>query len=129
MPNYDKDFVVRTDASDRGIGAVLLQEDRGQLHPVMYQSRKLHGAECNYATVEKECLATVWGIQKFERYLYGRHFLLETDHQPLNGLQRNPTNARLMRWSLQLQQYSFTVRVIQGKNNHGADYLSRAIYE
>ena len=129
MPNYDKDFVVRTDASDRGIGAVLLQENDGQLHPVMYQSRKLHGAECNYATVEKECLATVWGIQKFERYLYGRHFILETDHQPLNGLQRNPTNARLMRWSLQLQPYSFTVRVIQGKNNHGADYLSRAIYE
>jgi hypothetical protein len=128
MPDYDKEFILRTDASDRGIGAILMQEHEGQLRPLAYQSKKLNGAESRYATVEKECLATVWGIQKFERYLYGRHFILETDHQPLKCLQRQPTNPRLMRWALQLQPYSFTIRVIPGRENHGADYLSRASY-
>ena len=128
MPDYEKPFVLRTDASDRGIGAVLLQEHKGRLHPIAYQSRKLQNAELNYSVVEKECLATVWGVQKFERYLYGKHFVLETDHQPLKFLQRNPSNPRLMRWSLQLQPYDFHVRVIPGKDNHGADYLSRAEY-
>lgn len=125
MPDQDKGFVLRTDASDRGIGAILLQENGGQLRPIAYQSKKLHGAESRYATVEKECLAAVWGVQRFERYLYGRHFILETDHQPLKCLQRLPTNPRLIRWALQLQPYSYTVRVIPGKDNHGADYLSR----
>ncbi|KAK7089232.1 hypothetical protein V1264_024235 [Littorina saxatilis] len=69
--------------------------------------------------------STVWGVQKFERYLYGRHFVLETDHQALKCLQRNPTNPRLLRWSLQLQPYSFTINYIPGKDNLGADYLSR----
>ncbi|KAK7113091.1 uncharacterized protein [Littorina saxatilis] len=128
MPDHEKEFVLRTDASDRGIGAVLMQEQDKTLRPLAYQSKKLNGAESRYATVEKECLATVWGIQKFERYLYGRHFTLETDHQPLKCLQRQPTNPRLMRWALQLQPYDFTVRVIPGCDNHGADYLSRASY-
>ena len=106
-----------------------MQEFEGKLHPIAYQSRKLLDAETRYATVEKECLASVWGIQKFERYLYGRHFILETGHQPLKCLQKQPTNPRLTRWALQLQPYSFTVRVIAGKDNHGADFLSRANYQ
>ncbi|KAK7492126.1 hypothetical protein BaRGS_00016600, partial [Batillaria attramentaria] len=90
-------------------------------------SRKLSDTEQRYATVEKECLAAIWGIKKFERYLYGKPFVLETDHQPLRYLQRmKPTNARLMRWALQLQPYEFRVRVIPGKDNLGADYLSRS---
>ncbi|KAK7106829.1 hypothetical protein V1264_018042 [Littorina saxatilis] len=91
--------------------------------------KKLNGAESRYATVEKECLATVWGMQKFERYLNGRRFTLETDHQPLKCLQKQPTNPRLMRWALQLQPYAYTVQVIPGRDNHGADYLSRASYD
>ena len=126
MPDNEKEFVLRTDASDRGLGAVLLQEHEGKLHPVAYQSKKLLGAESRYAIVEKECLGTVWGIQKFERFLYGKHFTLETDHQPLKCLQKTPTNPRLIRWALQLQPYRFTIRVIPGKDNLGADYLSRA---
>ncbi|KAK7109283.1 hypothetical protein V1264_013350 [Littorina saxatilis] len=129
MPDNTKEFVVRTDASDRGIGAVLMQEKDGRLRPISYQSLKLKGAESRYATVEKECLATVWGIDKFERFLYGKRFTLETDHQPLKCLQKQPTNPRLMRWALQLQPYNFSVRVIPGKDNHGADYLSRATYD
>ena len=126
MPDHEKEFVLRTDASDKGLGAVLMQEHNGKLHPVAFQSKKLQGAESRYATVEKECLATVWGIQKFERFLYGKRFTLETDHQPLKCLQRTPTNPRLIRWALQLQPYSFKIRVIPGKDNVGADFMSRA---
>ena len=127
IPDNNKEYVLRTDASGRGLGAVLLQEHNGKLHPVAYQSRKLLGAETRYATVEKECLATVWAIRKFERYLYGRKFILETDHKPLLCLQRNPTNPRLLRWSLQLQPYQFSFKYIKGQDNIGADYLSRVL--
>ncbi|KAK7114676.1 hypothetical protein V1264_000698 [Littorina saxatilis] len=127
MPDHTLPYILRTDASDKGMGAVLLQDKGEGLQPIAYASKKLSETEQKYATVEKECLATVWGIQKFERYLYGRHFILETDHQPLQYLQRmKPTNARLMRWALQLQPYVFTVKIIPGKDNIGADYLSRA---
>ena len=129
IPDYDKKFVLRTDAADSALGAVLLQEEEGILKPIAYQSRKLNDTERNYSTVEKECFASVWAIGKFERYLYGKHFVLETDHQPLKNLQMNPSNSRLMRWALQLQPYSFTVRYISGKDNHGADYLSRTSYK
>ena len=125
IPDLTEPFVLRTDASDAALGAVLLQEEEGVLKPVAYQSKKLSETEKRYSTVEKECYATVWGIKNFERFLYGKHFILETDHQPLRNLQLNPTNSRLMRWALQLQPYSFTVRYIPGKENHGADYLSR----
>ena len=126
MPDHEKEYVLRTDASDRGLGAVLLQEHKGKLHPIAFQSKKLQGAESRYATVEKECLATVWGVQKFERFLYGKKFVLETDHQPLKCLQKSPTNPRLIRWALQLQPYEYHIRVIPGKDNVGADFMSRA---
>ena len=63
-----------------------------------------------YSVIEKECLGIVWGIQKFESYLYGREFLLETDHQPLVYLNRAKTaNAQLMRWALALQPYRYRI--------------------
>ncbi len=77
LPDCTQPFVLRTDASNTGLGAVLLQEkeDEGKF-PVAYASRKLLTREKSYATIEKECLAVVWGIQKFEVYLYGREFTL-----------------------------------------------------
>ena len=126
MPDLSAPFVLRTDASDRGLGAVLLQLKGEILHPVAYASRKLSDTETRYSTIEKECLAIVWAVQKFQPFLYGRTFVLETDHQPLNYLQTaKVANSRLMRWSLLLQVYSFVVRVIPGSQNVGADYLSR----
>ncbi|XP_060071934.1 uncharacterized protein LOC132551808 [Ylistrum balloti] len=103
LPDLNSEFILRTDASDYGIGAILLQEDDGVVHPVAYVSRKLKDGELSYSVVEKECLAVVWGISKFQKYLYGRQFVLETDHQPLVYLNKSKgTNARLMRWALQL---------------------------
>ncbi len=82
--------------------------------------------EQNYSVVERECLAIVWGVGKFHKYLFGREFLLETDHQPLIYLNKaKVANSRLMRWALLLQPYRMTIRAIRGSDNVGADFLSR----
>ncbi|XP_064472919.1 uncharacterized protein LOC135387751 [Ornithodoros turicata] len=126
LPDLDKDFVLRTDASEKSLGAVLLQEYEGVLHPVAYASRKLLAREAAYATIEREGLALIWGIHRFHPYLYGKPFVLQTDHQPLLHINRSRhTNARVMRWSLQLQEYDFRVEYVKGRENVGADYLSR----
>lgn len=126
LPDLEKPFVLRTDASDVGLGAVLLQYHDGTPFPIMYASRKLSPAEQNYAVIEKECLAVVWGVGKFYRYLFGRDFTLETDHQPLAYMSKaKVANSRIMRWALSLQPFRMTIRAIRGCDNVGADYLSR----
>ncbi|XP_047483006.1 uncharacterized protein LOC125035006 [Penaeus chinensis] len=126
LPDDSKTFYVRTDASDIGLGAVLLQNMNEINMPICYASRKLLDREAKYAAIEKECLAIVWAIQKFKVYLYGRDFILQTDQQPLVYLKNmKNTNGRLMRWALALQCYSFTVEYIKGSENVGADILSR----
>ena len=126
LPCFDKPFIVRTDASDSGIGAVLLQEHDSCKRPISYASKKLLDREKRYSVVEKECYAIVWAVKKFNCYLYGREFTLETDHKPLLYLNTaKVANARLMRWALALQSYKFTVEGIKGKDNVGADFLSR----
>jgi len=126
LPDLEKEFILQTDASNDGLGAVLLQEDEGVKHPIAFASKKFLPREKNYSTIERECMAIVWGIQKFETYLYGKNFILETDHQPLAYLQKAKfDNGRLMRWALTLQPFRFTVRAIKGSENVGADYLSR----
>ena len=117
---------MRTDASGTGLGAVLLQEKDGKKFPIAYASRKLSSAEKRYAITELECLAIVWAINKFQKYLYGREFVLETDHQALSFMnQAKLTNSRVMRWALTLQPFKFHVQVLPGKENIGADFLSR----
>ena len=74
LPDFSKTFFVRTDASNKGIGAVLLQDHDGIMFPVAFASRKLLLREQNYSTIERECLAIVWTLQKFELYLSGRFF-------------------------------------------------------
>jgi hypothetical protein len=127
LPEADKPFVLRSDASDKAAGVVLLQEDPDQgLMPVSYASKKFNSAEKNYSTIEKECLAIVWGIRRFEPYLFGQEFTIQTDHHPLQYIQRaKPANGRLMRWAMLLQQYSFKVVTLKGKENVDADFWSR----
>lgn len=123
-----KPFVLQTDASADGLGAILLQEVDGVKHPVAYASKRLLPRERNYSTIEREAFAIIWGIQKFQRYLLGTHFMLETDHHPLQYLDTAKfQNSRIMRWSLLLQPFRFTVRAIKGTENVGADFLSRYV--
>ena len=76
--------------------------------------------------MERECLAIVWGVQKFQVYLDGKATVLETDHQPLVYLQRaKHINSRIMRWALLLQPFKFRIEAIRGVDNVGADFLSR----
>lgn len=129
LPDFEKEFILQTDASDIGIGAVLLQRYGEYRFPVYYASKKLLDREKNYSVIEKECLAIVWSIQKFQSYLYGKEFSLETDHQPLIYLNKaKVTNARLMRWALTLQPFKMRLEGIKGCKNFTADFLSRMIY-
>ena len=80
LPDPAKTYFLRTDASNNGIGAVLMQTHDEKLFPVCYASKKLSSAERNYSTIEKQCLAIVWGIKRFHLYLYGVPFVLQTDH-------------------------------------------------
>ena len=122
-----KTFVLRTDASNPGLGAVLFQEESDCLCPVSYASRKLLTRETHYSTIERECLAIVWGVATFARYLWGQKFVLQTDHRPLAFLMSGRyQNSRIMRWALSLQQFCFDIHPVQGIVNIFADMLSRS---
>lgn len=118
-PDFNREFVVQCDASNRGLGVVLSQIDQnGDEHPVLYLSRKLTPREEAYSTSEKECLCIVWGIQKLACYIQGTKFTVETDHCPLSWLkQMSDKNGRLLRWSLILQEYTFEVKYRKGAEN------------
>ena len=126
LPDVNEPFILQTDAFDAGVGAVLLQEEDDIKKPVAYASQTLKSLQMSYSTIEKECFAIVWAVQKFQRYLHGHEFLLETDHQPFVYLSHaKVSNARLMRWALLLQPYRFRIVSIKGSENVGADCLSR----
>ena len=81
-PSFDCPYTLETDASDRGIGAVLSQkqDEDGQLHPIAFASRSLTAVEWNYSISELETLAIVWAISHFHAYLYGQQVTVLTDH-------------------------------------------------
>ena len=129
LPNMNLPFTLQTDASNVGLGAVLLQANQNdpEMHfPVAYASRLLRKAEKNYSTIEKEGLSVYWALQKFHLYLYGRTFVLRTDHRPLLYLnQADKLNPRLKRWAIYINLYSFRAEHIPGEDNHIPDLLSR----
>jgi hypothetical protein len=128
LPDTEDVFILRTDASDIGLGATLLQEKDSKLFPVAFASRKLLDREKRYSLMERECLGIVWRIKKFAMYLYGKEFILQTDHRPLQFLNASKFESpRIMRWALTLQSYVFRVEHIKGKDNVGADFLSRIV--
>ena len=118
LPNINEPFILRTDASDRGLGAILLQEYDQLLLPVRYASRKLSCRENNYSTMEKECLAVVCAENKFILYLFGKEFVLQTDHQPLEFLNESKfANSRIMRRAMFLQNFRIRIQAICGSDN------------
>lgn len=125
-PDFSKEFLLTTDASNVAVGAILSQGAIGSDKPIAYASRTLNSSEMNYSTIEKELLAIVWATKYFRPYLFGRKFKIITDHKPLQWVMSlKEPNSRLTRWRLKLSEYDFTVEYKQGKRNCNADALSR----
>lgn len=130
-PDFAKEFHLFVDASSTGIGMALAQiTDDGLERVIAYNGRNFNNAEVNYSTTEREALALVDGIKKFQPYLHGRKFTVHTDHNALQWLMSvtNPV-GRLARWSLLLQQFNFDIAYRSGKTNGNADGLSRRVYD
>jgi len=128
-PDFNRDFILFTDASNLALGAILSQhDDNGKEYVCSYASRLLKNEECNYGITEKECLAVLWAIKHFRIYLYGRKFKVITDHSALAWLMKiNEPTGKLARWSLYLQTYEFEIIHRAGKKHQNVDVLSRPI--
>jgi transposase InsO family protein len=123
--NYEKKIIIRTDASQDGIGAVLLQEnDNGIRSPVAYLSKSFSEQQKKWSTIESEAYAIYFAISQWQEFLTGHSFVVETDHANLRYLEK-ATAPKLVRWRLQLSTFDFVVRHIPGKENNIADTLSR----
>ena len=128
LAHFNPDLIteLRTDASNDGLGAHLIQIGADDKRLLACASRTLTCHEKNYSTTEKECLAIVWAIGKFRPYLYGRHFRIVTDHCGLCFLMHTKDLVnRLARWSLRLMDYDFDIVYNKGDKHGDADYLSR----
>ena len=128
-PNFDLPFHLYTDASQYALGFILGQVVDGKEVVLAYGGRELSDAEKKYSTTEREALAVVDGIKRYQPYLTGQSFFVHTDHGSLSWLMKvkDPT-GRLARWALQLQQYDFQIIHRSGSSNGNADALSRRPY-
>lgn len=105
FPDFSRPFVLETDASGTGLGAVLAQEQTdGTIHPIAYASRSLQKHEQNYGITELEGLGVVWVVKHFRVYLYGHKCTVVTDHEALKSLLNTPQpSGKLARWGMALQ--------------------------
>ena len=134
LAHYDMTLPLRSDcdASSYGVGAVLSHTfPDGSERPIAYASRTLSAAEKNYAQIEKEGLALIFGIKKFHKYLYGRKFTMVTDHKPLMAILGSKravpalAAARLQRWAILLLGYQYNLEFRTSKQHANADGFSR----
>ncbi|CAB0039647.1 unnamed protein product [Trichogramma brassicae] len=127
-PRSDMTFVLQTDASARGMGAVLYQqgEESEDRRIIAYASAKFSTTESRYHCNEQECLAVVWAVKRFRPYLEDRPFILRTDNRTITWLHRfKNTKDKLTRWALLLQEFSFKIEHCPGRHNELPDLLSR----
>lgn len=128
-PDFKKPFILETDASLSGLGAILSQEQEHGHVVIAYASRTLRPTERNmenYSSMKLELLALKWAVtEKFREYLLGSNFIVYTDNNPLSYLQTAKLGATEMRWASQLAQFNFEVKFRSGKVNRNADALSR----
>lgn len=127
-PDPQLPYTLQTDASGHGMAAVLLQHTpEGDRRIISYASSKLTSAQARYHSNEQECLAVVWAVEKYRPYLEDRRFHLKTDNRALTWLKSMVnSNAKLTRWAMLLQQYTFDVSHCPGIQNQLADALSRS---
>lgn len=124
---YDpnEQLVIQCDASQSGLGCVLMQKGR----PLSYASRALTTTEAKYAQIEKEALAILFSVKKFHQYTFGRNVTVMSDHKPLQAIVKKPlcmAPKRLQAMLLKLQEYDVEVVYLPGKEMHIADLLSRS---
>ena len=129
-PCFGKEFMLETDASVQGLGAVLSQtQEDGKLHPVAYASRALNPSEKNYSVTELETLAVVWAVTHFHSYLYGNRVTVLTDHSAVKAVLEtpNPTGKHARWWTRVYGRGVREVRIVyrSGRENASADALSR----
>ena len=117
FPQFDRGFILDTDASGVGLGVVLAQkQDDGSVRPVAYASRTLQSHEKNYGVTEMEALGVVWAVRHFRHYLYGHHCDVFTDHEALKSLLNTPhPSGELARWGLALQEVDLAIHYKPGK--------------
>ena len=102
----------------------------GSEKPITFASRTLYKAECNYSQIEKEALVIVYPVKKFHQYLFGRHFLLYTDHKPLLELLSEQKGipsmaaARIQRWAILLSAYNYSLKCCSRSENSNANFFS-----
>ncbi|XP_043200519.1 uncharacterized protein K02A2.6-like isoform X3 [Amphibalanus amphitrite] len=129
----DKPLVLTADASPYGVAAVLSHPDpqTGADQPIAFASRSLTPAERNYSQLDREALAIIFGVSKYHQYVYGRKFVIKTDHKPLLGLLAPGkclpmvVSPRVLRWKLTLTGYDFDLQFVPGREIANADGLSR----
>ncbi|XP_055526980.1 uncharacterized protein K02A2.6-like [Wyeomyia smithii] len=128
------EIIVSADASNYGIGARIAHKlPDGSVKPISYASKSLTQAEFNYSQIEKEGLALIFAVTRFHRMIFGRHFVLETDHKPLLAIFGSKkgipvyTANRLQRWALTLLLYDFNIKYVSTDSFGYADVLSRLI--
>lgn len=129
--DFSQSFLLHVDASQRGLGAVLMQIQDGKQRVIAYASRSLSRSEEHYPAHKLEFLALKWAVtEKFHDYLYGNHFDVMTDNNPLTYVM---TSAKLdatgQRWVAALSSYDFSLSYLAGSKNLSADYLSRNVQD
>ena len=128
-PDYSKPFILETDASLKGLGAVLSQRgDDNEVRVVAYASRSLHPSERSmrdYSSAKIELMALKWAVcEKFKDYLLGSKFTVYTDNNPIVHIQKSKLGAAQIRWLSELALYDFNIRYRTGHSNHVVDALS-----
>jgi hypothetical protein len=126
-PDYSHPFELHTDWNGIGLGGVLGQrDDEGREYVIVYASGSNNRTKRNYSSYARECLAAVWGVSHFRVYLYGRRFVMLTDHEPLKWLMTNEKLTEMhARWAHILSEYDFEIRHRPGKRSGDADDSSR----
>ena len=122
LPNFNEPFTIETDDSGTGIGAVLMQQG----HPIAFLSKALTGRNAELSAYERELLAIILAVQKWQQYLVGQHFTIKTDQQSLKHLLDNKvTTPFQQKWLSKLAGLDYTVEYKKGMENRAADALSR----
>src|SRR6266540_2082418 len=130
-PDFNKPFILYTDASDGGVGAVLYQKGKdGRERIIAYASRTYNEHEKKYPITEQECLAVVWDVGKFKQFLSVKPFKIITDHMTFETIKTvDLPSERRARWLCKLQQYDFTIEYRKDNRIAHVDVFSRALEE